>query len=312
MPKIITPKNREHWLQLKTEDISSTESSALFGISPYSTEFELWHQKKSGEIHELEDNERMYCGRMMEDTIAKMVSEQLEIKVRRLKTYIRHDACKGMGSSFDYEIVNHPNGPGLLEIKNVDSLIYRNEWDECEAPPHIESQLQHQLEITDRSWGLIVALVGGNQLRIIERKRNKKVGKAICRRIKQFWGDIKKDNEPEPNFDLDCDFIISMYRTDDGEPLDISNDEELTALVIAHKELKDRANGFEKACKAMKAEVFYRVGNAPKLITNVGLNVAMTNTKDTAPTLVTKEMVGELIGGREGYRQFKITKRKKK
>ena len=50
MPKIINPKSFDHWLSLKSEDISSTESAALFGLSPYSSEFELYHEKLSGEI----------------------------------------------------------------------------------------------------------------------------------------------------------------------------------------------------------------------------------------------------------------------
>ena len=313
MPVIINPTDFDHWLSLKSEDVSSTESAALFGLSPYSSEFELYHEKLSGEIKTIDDNERMYCGRMMEDTIAKMVAEQLGIKVRRLKTYFRHDTCPRMGSSFDYEIIGHDRGPGLLEIKNVDSLIYRNEWSDDEAPAHIETQAQHQFEVANREWALIAALSGGNTLKIIDRERNKKVGAAICKRVTKFWEDVDNEREPTPDYGSDADFIISMYSDyDGGDPLDISDDVSMQSLILAHKELRARYNELETATKAIKAEVFHRVGNAPKLITSDGLTVNLSKTKDTAPTFITEEMVGESYGGREGYRQFRISQRKKK
>ena len=44
----ITPSSKQDWLKARTEDITSTEVSALFGISPYTTAFELWHRKHDG------------------------------------------------------------------------------------------------------------------------------------------------------------------------------------------------------------------------------------------------------------------------
>ena len=311
MPKIITIKDRAHWLQMKSEDISSTETAALFGLSPYSSEFELYHEKLSGEIKEIDDNERMYCGRMMEDTIAKMVAETLGIKVRRLKTYARHDTCPRMGSSFDYEIVAHEDGAGILEIKNVDSLVFRNEWDTNEAPPHIETQVQHQKEIMNRDWCKIAALVGGNTLHIIHRERNKEVGKAICNRINKFWYAVDNQIEPTPNFERDAQFIIGMYNKAYGDPLDISEDKTLQAMVTTYQELRDRYNAIGKAADALKAEIFMQVKEAPKLFTDDGLTVTLTQTKDTPPTLITEDMVGESYGGREGYRQFRVNDKRK-
>lgn len=323
MPIIITPKDFDHWLQLKTEDVSSTEVSALFGISPYSTEFELWHQKASGEVFTLEDNDRMYCGRMLEETIAKMVCEQLEIEAMPLKTYFRHSTCPRLSSSFDYEITDIPfgsglhrmnpnlKGMGLLEIKNVDSLIYRNEWTDDEAPAHIEAQVQHQMEVADRGWTLIAALVGGNNMKLILRERDRDVGEAICSRVTEFWESVDNGEAPMPNFDQDAGFIMKMHTDDAGEPINISDDEDLKALVVAYKALRDRYNQIEKATDAIKAEVLYLVGNASALVSNDGLTVNLKLTKSTMPTIITEDMVGDEIGGRSGWRQFRITQKKK-
>ena len=42
--------SEQAWLQQRAKDVTSTEVSALFGLSPYMTEFELWHRKANAEI----------------------------------------------------------------------------------------------------------------------------------------------------------------------------------------------------------------------------------------------------------------------
>jgi hypothetical protein len=77
---IITPDSQDHWLQLRTQDVTSTESAALFGMSPYVTQFELWHRKKSGEQPEFKTNERMRWGNRLEAAIAHGIAEERGIR----------------------------------------------------------------------------------------------------------------------------------------------------------------------------------------------------------------------------------------
>ena len=321
MPIIINPESEDHWLQLKTEDISSTEISALFGISPYSTPFELWHEKNVGEIIRLEQNDRMTWGKRLEDTIADGISEDLNLKTRRLKTYQRHDNCKGFGASFDYEIVgdlskseimkthSHLKGPGILEIKNVDFLIYRDQWEEDEAPQHIEAQLQHQLEVTNRSWGIIAALVAGNTINYIVRERNPAVGKAMVKRVQEFWKSISDDNPPEPNFEDDANFIISMYGDANQWIVDVSEDEDIKPLVEQFWDLSQQSKDVSDLKKATQARILDMIEGNAKKITCGDLSISCGVTKDTPPTVVTEDMVGTEIGGRAGYRMFRAFKK---
>jgi len=323
MPQIINPKSKEHWLQLKTEDISSTEISALFNISPYSTPFELWHEKKAGEIVTLKENSRMTWGKRLEDTIANGIAEELNLKVRRLKTYQRHDTCKGFGASFDYEIVGdlseaeimktHPHlkGPGILEIKNVDFLIYRDQWEEDEAPPHIEAQLQQQLEITGRSWGIIACLVAGNDMKYIVRERNEKVGAAMTKRVTEFWKTQELNTPPEPNFEEDAEFIIRMYGDSNQWIIDVSEDENIKPLVEQFWALATQVKDVTDLKKAVQARILDQVGGNCKKITCGDLSISCSTTKDTPPKVVTKDMIGEEIGGRQGYRMFRCFKKPK-
>lgn len=214
MPRIIEPTSREHWLQLKSQDISSTEVASLYGEG-YQTEFELYHTKKSGSIIELEDNDRMKWGRRLQDVIAAGIAEDEGWQIKPLTCYARHDAQRGMGASFDYEVVFPDGVKGIMEIKAVDFLVHRDDWiddaDYKEAPVHIEMQLQQQLEIMGYKRGIIAALISGNKPVIIMRERDKEMGRELCERIEKFWRDIDSGNEPPVDYNRDGEMLKKLF-----------------------------------------------------------------------------------------------------
>ena len=310
MPEIIRTISHAHWLELRAADITSTESAALFGLSPYSTEFELYHRKKDKDPNVIEDNDRMKWGRRLEDVIAQGVAEDLNIKVRRLKTYMRHDDCPGMGASFDYEIISHPRGPGIMEVKNVDGMIHRQQWQDDEAPDHIEIQLQHQMEVANRDWGLIVGLVGGNEPVIIERERDRELGARLVEEINYFWKRIAADLPPEPDFARDAAFISQLYSSTGQEIWDARGDEALNLLLSEYHSLTNEKKKYSELKDAKKAEILMKIqGHYSKVIADDGISLSCGITKDTAPTLITDDMIGQEIGGKSGHRMFRIYKK---
>ncbi|MCR4286933.1 MAG: YqaJ viral recombinase family protein, partial [Deltaproteobacteria bacterium] len=88
------------WLALRLDDVTSTESAALFGLSPYLTEFELFHYKSTHTSGNFEESERMKWGKRFEKPIAEGIAEDLGIQVEPFKVYMRHATQRGMGSSF--------------------------------------------------------------------------------------------------------------------------------------------------------------------------------------------------------------------
>lgn len=214
MPIIIEPSSRDHWLQLKSQDVSSTEVASLYGEG-YQTEFELYHTKKSGSIVELEDNERMKWGRRLQDVIAAGIAEDEGWQIKPLTCYARHDVQRGMGASFDYEVIFPDGVKGIMEIKAVDFIIHRDDWiddaDYKEAPVHIEMQLQQQLEIMGYERGVIAALISGNKPVIIMRERDHEMGKELCERIETFWQNVDSGNVPPIDFNRDTEMLKKLF-----------------------------------------------------------------------------------------------------
>lgn len=264
MSEIIQPKSKEHWLELRTNDVTSTEASSLFNLSPYMTAFELWHRKKDKHIITIEENERMRWGNRLEDAIARGVAEDEGWSVEPMKHYMRDPKLK-MGSSFDYFI----GSDGILEIKNVDSLAYRDGWSvdddgNIEAPPHIELQVQHQLAVSARKFAYIAALVGGNRVALIKREPDDEIINQIKNKVATFWDSILKNKEPSPDFEKDADFLKQIYNYAEPNKI-IDADKLIDSLAQKYKVLSDDIKKMQKEVDATKAELLTLIGDAEKV-----------------------------------------------
>ncbi len=290
--------------------MTSTESAALFGLHPRTTEFELWHRKKDGVIVEVEDNNRMKWGRRFEAPIAEGMAEDLGVEVEPFKEYLTHPEEPRMGSSFDYKMTDKHGNVGLMEVKNVGVDVYRNVWSEEEAPPFIEIQVQHEMEVAGMDFCLIVALVGGNDPKTIWRNRDRAMGLRIRHRIHTFWKSIEANEPPSPVYEKDADFIISMHQSAGVKVMEA--DEELQAMLVDYDLFLAKAKFYEQEKKEMKARILDKVGDEYNKVIwpegNMTLSLGMT--KDTPPKVITPDMVGQKIGGRKGYRQFRLTVKK--
>lgn len=292
----IIPKDRDHWLQLRSQDVTSTEAAALFGISPYMTVYELYHRKRNADLGEIEENDRMVWGNRLERAIAQGIAEDLSLNVNYLRQYMRLEGMR-VGSSFDFEIINHPDGPGLLEIKNVDGLVFRDNWQvnddgSVEAPPHIELQAQHQMLVSGRKWSIIAALIGGNRVVTLRRQHDPEVGAAILAQCEAFWQMVDEGREPDPDYSRDVDTIRKLHGyIEPDKTIDMTDNEAMTQLCHEYKE----AANYEKMAtlrkEEAKAKVIQLVGDAAKCKTAIGsvtsyMTKASTFTVTRDPTRV--------------------------
>jgi len=318
---IVTPKNEAEWHGMRAMDVTSTESAALFEMSPYTTKFELFHSKRATKLVILDAAGRMLWGQRMQNTIARGIAEDYGVKVRRLNAYARLTTCR-MGASFDFEVVGvtdtvvenpalqhmyQSHGVGILEIKNVDSLIFKQQWSaerdaetgakEYEAPAHIEIQVQHQLHAIDRGWSVLGVLVGGNTPIVIVRERDEEVGNAIEGRVRHFWQSIADNAPPPPVMPDDAEFVCKLYGfAEPGKVYDGRADEELLALCEGYSAAAEIARQADEDKKIAKAKIFTKIGDHERALLNgYSISAAMV-----APA--------DISFHRDGFRGFRVTK----
>lgn len=320
---VYNPKSKEDWLELRHKYVSSTEASALFGLSPYMTKFELFHVKRGSKPSEFEASERMKWGLRMEEAIARAIAEEYGVKVRKLNAYVSNEDV-GLGASFDYEIVGIKEdatpedkvlqemyrdlGPGILEIKNVDWIVWKKNWtlDEgrMEAPAHIEIQVQTQLHVIQRSWAAIGVLVGGNSLNLLVRERDPVVGENLEKAAFLFWREIKANRAPEISMPQDAELIAYLYNyAEPGTVLDAQNDTEeakkVFELVHAYHDQGLLKSAAENKQKTIKSELLMLIGDAERVICPDGYSVSAGVVAETEVAAFT----------RKAYRNVRITKK---
>lgn len=307
------PPSDEAWHALRLQDITSTESSALFGMSPYATMFKTWHRKRDGVHVTIDGNERMEWGTELQDVIAITLARRYGVKSRRIPEYISLGDAR-MGATFDHEIIEadptgtailatmfREFGPGIFEIKAVDYDIFRDKWvlkddGHREAPGHIEIQLQHQLHVRGLQWGAIGVLVGGNKGHIITRRYDPAVCEAIEQKIRAFWQSIAEDNPPPPVFPGDESFVCKLYgQATPGKVADMRGDEEVNALVAQYQAAKDAATLAEEDKKIAHAKLLMKAGDAARALVD-GYSIDCGVTK-----------AGHVSYDRAEFRRFKMT-----
>lgn len=251
-------RDEMHWRQLRAENIGSSDIAALFDESTYLTRFELYHQKKNNQTIDF-DSDRMFWGRSMEPAIAKGVERAKGWKLIKSDEYFLSENVKGMGCTPDFIIQPVPEYDdfGIAEIKNVDGLEYKKKWLNDEPPMAYILQLQQQLACTGFKWGIIAALVGGNDLKIFFYQRHEAAIKKIESAVTQFWDDVAKGIEPKVVGD-DYDIVKDLYPVIHSE-IDLSGDNHLPELC---KQLIDSTAirlEAEKMEKDIKAQIIHKL-----------------------------------------------------
>ena len=252
-------KDEKHWHQLRSQHVGASDCAALFDDSPYTTKFTLWHEK-AGKIASPDfDTERVRWGNRLEPMIAQGLAEDYDLKIRKVRRYLQHPTVKGMGASLDYEILNRPEGPGCLEIKNISIEAWGKNWlkhedGRIEAPLHIELQLQHQMAVTGWQWGAFGFLVGGNKGELVVRQRHEPTIQAIEKAVADFWTSIHAGETPPINSAEDAAAVIELFS---GSKTLAFQTETFKWLVERYKEFNASSKAADEQLEHAKALLIY-------------------------------------------------------
>jgi predicted phage-related endonuclease len=247
-----TPLHRD----LRRLHVGSSEVAALFNLSPHTTRLELYLRKR-GELPEpdLSAYEPALWGQALEAAIGQEIGARMGWAVRKVHRYVVHPSVPGMGCSMDFEIVNHRHGTGILEVKTVDRLAFRD-WPGGRPPIHYELQLQHQLACTRRDWGAIGVLVGGNELRITPYERHQGAIARLETEVAVFWREVAEGTPPRPDYQADLATFCALYRhAAKGSFLDLRASSRARQLCEEYTAAADAERAARQRREAAKAEL---------------------------------------------------------
>lgn len=295
------PDTREAWLALRQRFVGSSEVAALFGAqAAYQlSHFALWHIKRGIEPPPVE-GPRIRWGNRLEQVIAEAVAEEHGMEVSPGR-YAVADGCRA-AASLDFEIAADPTGefagPGALETKNADWMIHRRQWTDGEPPLHILLQLQHQLLCTGWTWGIVAALVGGNDLRIYRYAARPRLIADIRRRVDAFWASTAPP--PVDGSDSASAVLAALYTEPVDDALDMSGSNEWPEAVDAFLRAAETKRIAEADYALAKNRVAALLGNHRRAYgQGYAVNTVITPAK---PDRAAEP--GEIIKGRSESRRY--------
>lgn len=222
------------WHAIRARNIGSSEIAALFDLPDDQVPaymmrpFALWHVKAGKAPSPKVDTPRPKWGLLLEAVIAEAAAEECGWTISK-GGYVTDPTTPGLGCTLDFVIAEDPeeDGPGALEVKNVDWLIHKRSWTGDEPPPHVLLQLQHQLAATGYTWGAVAALIGGNEKKIYRYKARPKLIAEIRRRVREFWASIDAGRVPPTDGSSSASEVLtSLYPeiVDDAVDMTTSNE----------------------------------------------------------------------------------------
>jgi putative phage-type endonuclease len=137
---------------------------------------------------------------------------------------------------------------GVLECK-TGSEYMKDNWKDGQVPDHYQLQLYHYLEVTGLNWGYIAALLGGNEYKQTEVRRNDELAAQLKIMEHEFWYEyVMKDITPPASVGDKLNLQILYPQEEKGKEV------QLPGLLEAYRQ---RQEWNEKVSEAMKQKEFY-------------------------------------------------------
>ena len=177
-----TGLDKRTWLQYRKKGITGTDAGAIVGLNPYSSAFQVYHDKVTEEIEEF-DNESMRQGRDLEEYVARRFTEETGLRVRKANAIYQNTEHPFMLADFDRLVVGQAAG---LECKTA-SAYSADKWADGKIPVHYQMQVQHYLAVSGYQKWYIAALIMGKEFVIREINRDEELIANLITIEEKFW-----------------------------------------------------------------------------------------------------------------------------
>lgn len=284
--------------------LGSSDAPVVCGVSPYKSPLVLYYELH-GELPRYSDEETQYqrIGSRLEPVIAELAADELNLKIRRCAPR-RHPQHAFMSANLDFEIVSHPKGPGVFEVKNRSGV---KPWESL--PEDVELQARHQLAVTNREWGIVAAMFQFGTIRHYEIERDQELEAYLIEIEGRFMLRVEKGEPPDTIWDKESLGILKrLYPQDSGKTITLDSPEAL-AQVEQYLGSKEALKDMEQKEAAAKGWIQAAMQEASTALIP-GYSCTWKSTKpskqfdEDAFKAANPDLYKSFIKERPGYRRF--------
>lgn len=248
----------------RRQGLGGSDMAAVMGVDKYRTPLQVFLQK-TGILKDSDPTRFTYWGNRLEELVADEFSIQSGKKVQRLNRLLRHPEHSFITGNIDRRIVGEP---AVLECKTA-SAYKADDWDGA-APINYIIQLQHYLMLTGAERGYFAVLIGGNDFRHFEMKRDDGLIADIESAAKNFWLKHVVPGVPPEATAGDNEILLDLYRDPSDEVLEMDDEWELACRLYLE------AHEIEKSAKERKSDI------SAKMKAFIGSNKGLDGNRYTA------------------------------
>lgn len=209
MKKLVSTLNldKREWLKYRKRGIGGSDAGAVCGLNPYRTAMQVYQDKVSGEIEEV-DNEAMRQGREFEDYVAKRFMEATGKKVRRANAMFYNEENPFMLADVDRMVVGENAG---LECKTA-SPYMADRWKDGNIPLSYQIQCYHYMAVCNADAWYLAVVIYGREFKYYKIERDEAVIADLIQIEKAFWENhVMKQQIPDPDGSKLADSVIAEY-----------------------------------------------------------------------------------------------------
>ncbi len=244
---------REEWLEWRRKGIGGSDASAIMGVNPFSTAFDVWLDKTGQYTEDLSDNEAVLWGVVLEDIVAKEFTNRTGIRLRKRNAILQHAEHDWMIANIDRLVIGEDAG---AEVKTTNSF-----YDGKEPPEYYWVQCQHCLAVTEKSYWYLPVLAGGQKLHSYKIKRDDDYTEnKLIPAEEEFWGMVQRREIPEVDGSEACsDMLKRIYSESKDESIELPEAtydllKEYDAAALQEKEAKTKKDLIANTIKAEMGE----------------------------------------------------------
>lgn len=263
MAKNIVDMSRYEWLQERKKGIGGSDASAILGFNPWKSAFELYIDKTSDEVEEI-DNEAIHFGNVLEDVVADEFTRRTGKKVRRRNQTFVHPKHDFMIANIDRDVVGEK---ALLECKTTNAFNV-DAWEGDDIPPAYMCQIQHYMAVLDYDKAYIAVLIGGQKFVWKEIERDDEFIELMIEQEKHFWEEhVQKEVPPEIDGSPSASELLNkMYPEDNGEMIMLESDT-AESLIEAIESIKSEVKEKQTLQKEYENKLKLMIGDAQTGVT---------------------------------------------
>lgn len=190
-------QNRAEWLKARSKGIGGSEITAVMGLDPYMTPFQLW-ERKTGRVADSGENKFTRAGNYLEDAVAQMFTDIAGMEAYRPhREHWQHPGFPHLLGTPD-RFVSMKNGDAVLEIKTTQKRVTREDIMEGNMLRWYFQALWY-MGIAEKKTGFIAWLCNGVDFDYVQIDFQPDIFADMVQAGNDFWNDhVLADNPPPP------------------------------------------------------------------------------------------------------------------